>query len=80
MPAGPLGYRPNMADDRNEKISDETRATDRRDAEAAHEPDRPPTPDEEAKAEQNTLNPETAENYKEMAEKGANHPGEGRVP
>jgi len=69
-----------MADERTEKISDETRATDRRDAQAAHEADRPPTADEERKAEQHQGDPETAEHYEEMAERGANTKGEGRVP
>ena len=69
-----------MADAPQQKISDETKAADRADAQAAHEPDRMPTPDEERKAEEHDLDPEAAENYKEMAERGANQKGEGRVP
>ena len=69
-----------MADeDKTEKISDETRATDRRDAQAAHQSDRPPTADEERKAEENQMNPETAKHYEEMADKGAKAKGEGRI-
>jgi hypothetical protein len=75
-----VGYPTAMADERTEKISDETRATDRRDAQAAHEADRSPTADEERKAEENRLDPQTAGHYEEMAERGANAKGEGRVP
>ena len=69
-----------MSDAPQQKIADETKAADRSDAQAEHAPDRMPTPDEERKAEQNELNPETAESYKEMAERGASQKGEGRVP
>jgi hypothetical protein len=66
-------------DDRTDKISDATRAADRSDAEATHQPDRMPTPDEEAKADQLKLDPEAAKHYEEMAERGANQKGEGRI-
>ena len=68
-----------MADDRTEKISDATRAADRADAQAAHQPDRMPTSDEAAKADQLKLDPEAAKHYEEMAERGANQKGEGRI-
>jgi hypothetical protein len=69
-----------MADAPQEKLSDETKAADRSDAQAEHRADRMPTPDEERKAEQHELSPDAAESYKEMAERGANQQGEGRIP
>jgi hypothetical protein len=51
------------------------------DAGAAHEADRPPTPDEERTAEQVAaeVDPATAEHYREMAERGAKAKGEGEI-
>jgi hypothetical protein len=46
---------------------------------AGHAPDREPTPDEEAVAETLELDPEVVEHEKEMAERGANQKGEGRI-
>ena len=69
-----------MSDAPQQKISDETKAADRADAQAEHEPDRMPTPDEERKAEEHELDPKAAESYKEMAERGANQKGEGQIP
>ena len=65
--------------EREPKISDATKAADRADAEAAHEPDRMPTDEESAKAEQHQLDPNAAAHYEEMAERGAKQRGEGRV-
>ena len=56
-----------------------TRQADERDATAAHRADRPPTPAEERAAEQNDLDPKTAEAYEEMAKLGAKVEGEGRI-
>ena len=58
----------------------ETRDAERDEAAASHEPDRAPTRAEEEAAEQNTLDPETAEHFEEMAERGAKQKGEGQVP
>jgi len=57
----------------------ETRAAERQEADAPHEPDRAPTPDEEAVAETLELDPEVAQHEKEMAERGAKQKGEGRI-
>ena len=61
-----------------------TRAAERDEAEAAHEADRMPTPDEEREAEETELDPQTAarvaEHEREMAERGAHQEGEGRLP
>jgi hypothetical protein len=65
--------------EREPKISDATRAADRADAQAAHEPDRMPTDEESAKAEQHELDPNAAAHYEEMAERGAKQRGEGRI-
>jgi hypothetical protein len=62
-----------------EKLSDATHEADRRDSEVKGQADRMPTPEEEAAAERNKLDPEAAEHYKEMAERGANQKGEGRI-
>lgn len=58
--------------------SDETREADRSDATLQHEPDRMPTPEEEAKAP-TEVDPDVAENYEEAAERGANAKGEGKI-
>ena len=58
----------------------ETRATEREDAERPAGADREPTAEEEATAESRTLDPEVAEHEREMAERGANQEGEGRLP
>jgi hypothetical protein len=57
-----------------------TRAAERAEAEAHAQPDRMPTPAEEEKAEENTLDPEVSEHEREMLERGANQKGEGRLP
>jgi hypothetical protein len=59
--------------------SAETREAERAEAQAKHESDRAPTPDEEAVAAQD-VEPDVAEHEEEMLERGANQQGEGRVP
>jgi hypothetical protein len=51
------------------------------DAEAAHQADRPPTPDEEraAEAAAREVDPASSEHYRDMAERGANAKGEGEI-
>ena len=61
------------------KISDATRAADRKDANVSARPDRRPTEEEAALAEQHDVDPEAAAHYEEMAERGANQRGEGRI-
>jgi hypothetical protein len=58
----------------------ETRATEREDAERTAGADRDPTAEEEATAESQKLDPQVAEHEREMAERGANQEGEGRIP
>jgi hypothetical protein len=65
-------------DDRT-KPSPETRAAERDEAGTAHAPDRPPTAEEEAAAGDRTADPDVAEHYEEMAERGADQKGEGRI-
>jgi len=58
----------------------DTIAEDRKDANAEHGADRPPTEDEEAAAERSgDLDPEVAEAYKDAIETGANLEGEGKI-
>ena len=60
--------------------SADTRAAERDDAQTKAHADREPTADEAKKAEQQKLDPSVAEHEKEMAERGANQKGEGRLP
>lgn len=58
-----------------------TIAEDRTAVDAAHEADRPPTPEEEAAAERaGPVDPAVAEAYEDALERGANQEGEGRIP
>lgn len=67
-----------MAD--QEKITQATKDSERREAHAEHGAPQTPTAEEAAAAEKNTVSDETREHYKEMTEKGANAEGEGRLP
>lgn len=60
-------------------VDADTEAADERDSVAAHRADRPPTPEEEAIADELPLDPEVAEHHREMNEIGANVKGEGRI-
>ena len=62
------------------KPSPETRAAERDEAGAEHDADREPTSDEAKAADGTELEPGVAEHYEEMAERGANQKGEGRLP
>lgn len=60
---------------------DATREAERREAHAEHSPDRGPTSDEDKAAPgRGDLKEGVAENYEEMAERGANVKGEGELP
>jgi hypothetical protein len=62
-------------------VSGETRDAEQGDAHKDISPDREPTPEEEAAAERGAEQvPDVSDSYKEQAERGANHPGEGRTP
>ena len=58
--------------------SDATRAEEARQAGKSHDAGREPTPEEEAAAERNTVDPATREGYEEMLERGAHQKGEGK--
>lgn len=60
--------------------SDDTRAAEREDAQRRAGADREPTPEEEGRAENQELDPEVVEHEREMAERGVNQKGEGRIP
>jgi hypothetical protein len=68
-----------MSDQDPEATSPETVDADEHDARATHVADRMPTPEEEAAAERNQLDPEVAKAYEEAAERGANVKGEGEI-
>jgi hypothetical protein len=61
------------------KPNDATRQADRAAMNAEHGARETPTPEEEAAAERNQVDPETREHYQEMTERGANQQGEGRI-
>lgn len=63
----------------SERISDETKEADRRDAATTGHADRQPTPEEERLADEQELDPEVARSYEEAIERGARQEGEGRV-
>lgn len=65
-----------MAD--HTKPSDATREEEARQAGKAHDAGREPTPEEEAAAERNKVDPATREGYEEMNERGAHQEGEGK--
>jgi hypothetical protein len=69
-----------IVDDRTQP-SRETRAAEAADAQAHAEADDMPTEEEAAAAERaGTADPEVAEHYEEMAQRGADQQGEGRIP
>jgi hypothetical protein len=57
-----------------------TRDAEREDAGTQAGADRPPTEDEERRAEEKTLDESVIEHEEEMLERGAKQRGEGRVP
>ena len=62
------------------KPSEQTRQAERAEAETHAGSDRMPTPEEEQVADALPVDPEAAEYYEEMAERGAHQKGEGRIP
>ena len=60
--------------------SSETRETEREEAETTAGADRMPTPEEEKKADSQSLPEGVSEHEREMAERGRNQEGEGRLP
>jgi hypothetical protein len=57
-----------------------TRAAEETEAQRAHVPDREPTAEEREDAEQAPRDADAAGHYEEMAKRGANQQGEGRLP
>jgi hypothetical protein len=62
------------------KPDQDTRNAERDDAQVHAGADRMPTPDEEQIADSKQPDPEVSKHYEEMAERGANQQGEGRIP
>jgi hypothetical protein len=69
----------NKAGDADAEVQEATKKEEAREAAAAHTADRPPTPDEEAAAEGNTLDPEVSRHEREMGKTGADVKGEGEI-
>jgi hypothetical protein len=66
--------------ERPTRPSAETRAAERDEAETHAGADRAPTPEEASRADARALGADVAEHEREMAERGANQRGEGRLP
>jgi len=62
------------------QVTAATREAERREAQMPADPGPMPTPEEEAAAEQNSVDPAVAQAEKEATERGANQKGEGRLP
>ena len=60
-------------------VDETTRIEELLEASASHTADRPPTSEEEAAAEGNTLDPEVADHEREMGKIGAEVKGEGQI-
>jgi hypothetical protein len=69
----------NGTDGPDAEVDEGTRIEELLEASAAHTADRPPTEDEEAAAEGNTLDPGVAEHEREMGKIGAEVKGEGEI-
>jgi hypothetical protein len=69
-----------VAPSEHTRPNDRTRAAEEVEARTPSHADREPTEDEEKLAERTELDPEVAEHYEEMAERGAHQKGEGRLP
>jgi hypothetical protein len=65
--------------DPDAEVQEATKEEEAREATAAHTADRAPTPDEEAAAEGNTLEPGVSEHEQEMGRIGADVKGEGKI-
>jgi hypothetical protein len=61
------------------EVDEATKIEELLEASASHAADRPPTVDEEAAAEGNTLDPEVAGHEREMGKIGAEVKGEGEM-
>jgi len=61
------------------KVQAATRDEEEREAAAPHTADRPPTSEEEAAADTNTLDPAVAGHEREMGKLGAEVKGEGQI-
>jgi hypothetical protein len=70
----------NTSGDETTPVSEATREAERREAQMPADAGQMPTPEEEAAAEQNDVDPAVARAEKEATERGANQKGEGRLP
>jgi hypothetical protein len=61
------------------RVSDETRAAERKEATMPADAGPMPTAEESEAAERNAVDPDVAEAEKEATERGANAKGEGRI-
>lgn len=66
--------------DQPTRPSRETRDAEQAEARAPHQPDRPPTKDEEELAEEQELDSSVIKQEQDMAERGRDQRGEGRIP
>lgn len=62
-----------------DKVSDRTKEAEQAEARTSSSADRPPTPEEEKRAEELELDPHVKESAEEAAKTGANVKGEGQI-
>ena len=67
-------------DDTRGEVTEATRQAEAEEASSPHQADRPATQEEEGALTKDAPSESTREHYKEMAERGANEQGEGRIP
>jgi len=71
--------RGSMSDERGQ-VTEATKEAEAEEARAEHVADRPATPEEEQLVADRKVGDSVRDHYEEMAERGANDPGEGRIP
>ena len=68
-----------MEEDEQHDVSEATRQAEAHEAQQAHRADRPATSDEEKAVDDESVDEEVREHYEEMAERGVEQKGEGRI-
>jgi hypothetical protein len=68
-----------MSNERSQ-VTEATKEAEAEEARAEHVADRPPTREEEGQVGDRKVSDDVRTHYEEMAERGANDPGEGRIP
>lgn len=67
-------------DDQFDKVTESTRQEEEKEAQSAHRADRPPTSEEEEVLSDEAVDDDVRSHYEEMATRGVEEKGEGRIP